>query len=426
MDITSLLKASDLHESSIVDSASQNSNSGRNTPLVAFVPTSTVATTAAPAPTGHRLYSEVPRIGPAPRPPNHPITGSSGGGGGKRGHPSAHHSSPPPAKKQQKWSPEEDALIIELRGGGMKWDDISKRLSHRSPISCRLHYQNYLEKRSDWDDERKTKLARLYDRLKPEMWAKVADEMAIPWRAVEAMHWQLGEQEMARRAGVTPFALASTDNLQQQQQQQQQHQGSSSGASSSRPHHRGHGHSRSQGSIFRETIDPSSRSSYGRTVIPPLPPGPSPGPPPSRTLGPIVSSRTEPPPAHLPIMHSEQPNEPPGYSHTAGGPLAPIQTQNSQSRPGMLPGLAELTTGVSPYSTPAYSVGAPTVSPAQSSTASPGPYFPAMTYPPLVDAASSSSSTSKRRRSPEYAQPESSRRRHMESGFEQSIPRHMP
>ncbi|ETS73411.1 hypothetical protein PFICI_15016 [Pestalotiopsis fici W106-1] len=94
------------------------------------------------------------------------MTGSSGGGGGggKRSHPSAHHASPPPAKKQQKWSPEEDALIIELRGGGMKWDDISKRLNHRSPISCRLHYQNYLEKRSDWDDERKTKLARLYDR----------------------------------------------------------------------------------------------------------------------------------------------------------------------------------------------------------------------------------------------------------------------
>ncbi|ETS73412.1 hypothetical protein PFICI_15017 [Pestalotiopsis fici W106-1] len=242
------------------------------------------------------------------------------------------------------------------------------------------------------------------------MWAKVAEEMAVPWRAVEAMHWQLGEQEMARRAGVTPFSLASTDNLQQHQ--------SSAGGGSSRGSHRGHGHSRSQGSIFRESIDPSSRASYGRTVIPPLPPGPSPGPPPSRALGPV--SRAEPPAGvAMPIMHPEQ-AEPLSYSHT-GGPLAPIQTQNSQSRPGMLPGLAELTTGVSPYSTPAYSVGAPTVSPAQSSTASPGPFFPAMTYPPL-DAAS----TTKRRRSPEYGPPEMGRRRHMESGFEQSIPRHVP
>ncbi len=69
-----------------------------------------------------------------------------------------------PAKKQSKWSAEEDALIIELRGSGMKWEDISKRLPGRSAISCRLHYQNYLERRSEWDEERKNKLARLYER----------------------------------------------------------------------------------------------------------------------------------------------------------------------------------------------------------------------------------------------------------------------
>ena len=69
-----------------------------------------------------------------------------------------------PVKKQSKWSPEEDALIIELRGSGMKWEDISKRLPGRSAISCRLHYQNYLERRSEWDEDRKNKLARLYER----------------------------------------------------------------------------------------------------------------------------------------------------------------------------------------------------------------------------------------------------------------------
>lgn len=31
----------------------------------------------------------------------------------------------------------------------------------------------------------------------------------MPWRAVEAMHWQLGEHEMAKRAGVTPFSLTN-------------------------------------------------------------------------------------------------------------------------------------------------------------------------------------------------------------------------
>ena len=83
--------------------------------------------------------------------------------------PDIHRGIPPhlmdqPVKKQSKWSPEEDALIIELRGGGMKWEDISKRLPGRSAISCRLHYQNYLERRSEWDEERKNKLARLYER----------------------------------------------------------------------------------------------------------------------------------------------------------------------------------------------------------------------------------------------------------------------
>lgn len=32
--------------------------------------------------------------------------------------------------------------------------------------------------------------------------------MKMPWRAAEAMHWQLGEEEMTRRAGVNPFSLS--------------------------------------------------------------------------------------------------------------------------------------------------------------------------------------------------------------------------
>ncbi|KAG5965256.1 hypothetical protein E4U56_001854 [Claviceps arundinis] len=114
-------------------------------------------------------------------------------------------------KKQSKWSAEEDAIIIGLRGAGMKWEDVSKRLPGRSAISCRLHYQNYLERRSEWDEERKNKLARLYERFKPDMWSKVAEELAVPWRAAEAMHWALGEADMARRAGVIPFALAAAN-----------------------------------------------------------------------------------------------------------------------------------------------------------------------------------------------------------------------
>ena len=71
---------------------------------------------------------------------------------------------PPLAKKRSKWSPAEDAEIIKLRGSGMKWEDISKKMRGRSGISCRLHYQNYLERRSEWDEEKRNKLARVYDR----------------------------------------------------------------------------------------------------------------------------------------------------------------------------------------------------------------------------------------------------------------------
>ncbi|KAI1117535.1 hypothetical protein F5Y14DRAFT_352895 [Nemania sp. NC0429] len=302
------------------------------------------------------------------------------GASGKRGMPP--HPPEAPAKKQSKWSSEEDALIIHLRGSGMKWEDISKQLPGRSAISCRLHYQNYLERRSEWDEERKNKLARLYERFKPEMWAKVAEEMAVPWRAAEAMHWEIGVEGMARRAGVTAFALDP-------QALENSHRGS---RGSSR-----HAQASSQGGINPREVSSHGRGySRGATL------------PPARPL----ASRRE----SLPTHHLPPPPEPHevayGYVHPhSGGHLAPIQAQKPPPRPGMLPTFAELTTGVSPYSTPAYSAGLPSASPVPSSTASPGPYMPPLGYPPLDSAAASS----KRRRSPEGPPPyETSRRRHLE------------
>ncbi|KAK3946169.1 MYB DNA-binding domain-protein [Diplogelasinospora grovesii] len=298
------------------------------------------------------------------------------------------HTSESPAKKQSKWSPEEDALIIELRGSGMKWDDISKRLPGRSAISCRLHYQNYLERRSEWDEERKNKLARLYERFKPEMWAKVAEEMQIPWRAAEAMHWQLGEYDMARRAGVIPFTLS--DNT--PSAMHQQHRPSPS---------RGHAHSQSQGNMARDMATaglPSpryGRGGHGHAAAGGPPPSlPSPlssgggGRPPARTA---AASRRDsmsipPPQQRLPYggggvggplelgevgghggggggggggvygVPGPDPGPGPGPGHGPG--LAPIHQPTTTSRGGnMLPSVAELTTGISPYSTPAYSAG---------------------------------------------------------------------
>lgn len=38
----------------------------------------------------------------------------------------------------------------------------------------------------------------------------MANELGVPWRSAEAMHWALGEQEMAKRAGTTPFSMAAS------------------------------------------------------------------------------------------------------------------------------------------------------------------------------------------------------------------------
>lgn len=203
-------------------------------------------------------------------------------------------------------------------------------------------------------------------RFKPEMWAKVAEEMQVPWRAAEAMHWQLGEVDMARRAGVVPFSLTPAAA------------GEPPGVHRSSPS-RGHGHSHSQGSLPRDIQGiPSPR--YGRGH------GPSPStpliPPPLSSGRPLAARRESIPPR--PSYMTPDIAEP-GYG--LPGPaigLAPIQTSSfSQGRGGMLPSVAELTTGVSPYSTPAYSVGVPSASPVHSATASPGPYLPSLSsYPP--------------------------------------------
>lgn len=41
------------------------------------------------------------------------------------------------------------------------------------------------------------------------MWSPIAAEMKIPWRTAESMHWQLGGEGMARRAGVVSFSPSS-------------------------------------------------------------------------------------------------------------------------------------------------------------------------------------------------------------------------
>ncbi|RKF58362.1 putative myb dna-binding domain protein [Erysiphe neolycopersici] len=250
------------------------------------------------------------------------------------------HSSEPPAKKQSKWSPEEDSLIIELRGRQMKWEDISKRLPGRSAISCRLHYQNYLERRSEWDEERKNKLARIYERFKPEIWAKVAEEMAVPWRAAEAMHWQLGETEMARRAGVTPFSLSSgtADTV-------------PSLTSRRTPPNRGRSLSQNQALVQTLNVDsriPNQFSSPPRQIYGSVRTN-SLSPQSSNQSHKIASKYACSTSSCTTVRRESTPRSFPSTSPTEGVALAAITNSKRGVGQQVLPSVAEMTTGVSPY-----------------------------------------------------------------------------
>ena len=83
---------------------------------------------------------------------------------GKRPHPTDEEPICSPAKKSSKWSSAENAKVIRLRSKGVKWNDVSKQMLGRSMTACRLHFQNYLERREPWDEEKKNKLARVYER----------------------------------------------------------------------------------------------------------------------------------------------------------------------------------------------------------------------------------------------------------------------
>lgn len=238
--------------------------------------------------------------------------------------------------------------------------------------------------------------------------------MQIPWRAVEAMHWQLGETDMAVRAGVVPFSLTSVNA------QQDNNRTSPS---------RGHVHSQSQGSVPRSDLHILGRYAPPRGTAPSLPPSHlahhhQHPPPPSHPLTippPIPSMSSGPGRGTLPRRESMPPRPTPAdfmYDHhtpPAPGPgLPPIQPPGGRERGGVggvgggmqLPSVAELTTGVSPYSTPAYSLGGMSASP--SATASPRTSVlqgPPLTYSP-------GDSASKRGRSTPDSGREATRRRH--------------
>ncbi|CAL8579397.1 hypothetical protein XPA_005146 [Xanthoria parietina] len=108
------------------------------------------------------------------------------------------HASKRPTRQ---WSDADSDKLLKFRGSNMKWDEVASHFPGRTPTACRLRYQNYLEKKHNWNDEKKKSLAVLYDRRKQEMWTQIAEDLNIPWRAVEDMHWVIGQEDMVNLAG---------------------------------------------------------------------------------------------------------------------------------------------------------------------------------------------------------------------------------
>ena len=203
------------------------------------------------------------------------------------------------------------------------------------------------------------------------------------------MHWQLGEGEMARRAGVVPFSLSSTST------------NDPVGHRRNSPS-RGYTHTHS-GSLTRDA------TRYGRSHMG--------GPLPGRAIPTRRDSiPTRPPP--MPPDVVDHPSMAELGSHPGLAPihLPAVPAQGS----GMLPGIAALTTGVSPYSTPAYSVGMHSASPVHSASAS--PYLSGMPYYQSVEPPGGL----KRSTSPGPSYREASRRRPTDPRYDEVERRHMP
>lgn len=219
------------------------------------------------------------------------------------------------------------------------------------------------------------------------MWAKVAEELAVPWRAAEAMHWQLGEQDMARRAGVVPFSLAAVNAEASAASRR------NSPSRSQLSHSHSHLQPQRHGSMPREPREmsaPPHRALYGRNLQP------SSGRLGSQTAGPRRET-TMPPPSH-PGMP-----EPGEVTYISMPTLAPIQTPGQPAGGNYLPSIAELTTGVTPY-------GGQTPGPGNG--AGSGPYHGGY-VPVSVGYRTMGSPSTKRPASPEEVYGEPSHRRRM-------------
>lgn len=49
-----------------------------------------------------------------------------------------------------------------------------------------------------WNKDLDEKLEKLYKLRREDIWKGIANDMGIPWRAVEDRHWDLGRKKLAK------------------------------------------------------------------------------------------------------------------------------------------------------------------------------------------------------------------------------------
>ncbi|KAG5956933.1 hypothetical protein E4U56_006226 [Claviceps arundinis] len=104
------------------------------------------------------------------------------------------------------WSGKEETLLYACKRAGKSWEEIAEYLPERTIMSCKAYYYRLLKRCGGWSPELQNKLCRIYERLKPEMWAKIGQDLLIGWGCAEEMHWRLRVRIMAERAGILPVS----------------------------------------------------------------------------------------------------------------------------------------------------------------------------------------------------------------------------
>ena len=94
-------------------------------------------------------------------------------------------------KPTRQWSDADSDKLLKLRGANVKWDEIARHFPGRTPTACRLRYQNYLEKKYDWNDENKKSLAVLYDRYVTVQWHSVCSRSPSMWLVCKQCIWEV-------------------------------------------------------------------------------------------------------------------------------------------------------------------------------------------------------------------------------------------